>query len=216
VSFISNRRWERPDRPQSVYTGALALFEADRYVPIGDLQRQSYRTADRRIDRTFVQQTVPDFGWVQSVVDGQVSAWRPAVDTELASGVRTASRALLDVRAYEWAPSSSSWIYPNLPVPPPTADVLWPAILLGTGLSYRSRDGARLDVRETSWSPQNGWIYTAVFPALPALMLDAGVDVVAALDAGTDITVGLAAGIDTSVSLDAGMDTNITLDAGYD
>jgi hypothetical protein len=34
VNLFNVRRWERPDRPQLVYTGALSLWEAFRYVAV--------------------------------------------------------------------------------------------------------------------------------------------------------------------------------------
>lgn len=151
--FIERRRWERPDRPQPVYTGALALWEAPRYVPIGDATRNSYRAADRVSDRTYVQQTAPAFTWVQPVVDAAVQRWMAGVTAE--PSYRSGDRARLDVRAYEWSPEPA-WIFSTLPVVTTTAQQ-WPAILQNSGLSYRSDERPRLDVRRYEWFPSFAW-----------------------------------------------------------
>lgn len=155
---IDIRRWERPDRPQPVYKGALSLWEAPLAVPIYDA---SANVSSRMVDRKAwvdVRQTSPLDGWQATVVNGVVSPWIPAFDAELGSA-RSGSRPSLDVRGAEWSPQPA-WIFINLPGTV-TTDQLWPAILQNLGLSYRMADRLALDVRSTP-EPVFSWAQPVV------------------------------------------------------
>lgn len=146
------RRYDRPDTPQPVYTGALDLWEAYKYVPIGTATREgSYRTPDRRSDRTYVLQTSPAFSWVASAADAVIATWQPVFAAEL-RGARTADRPKLDVRFYEWSPQPA-WIVSGIP-PAVTTAQLWPAF---QPQGYRTAERARLDVRSYEWAPEFTW-----------------------------------------------------------
>lgn len=152
---IDIRRWERTDRPQPVYTGALALWEAPLYVPISAATRNSFRTPDAIRDKTYILQTAPGFGWISAgagITTGarlsQVTVDQLATDTTALS-VRL-SQVVVD------------YLYDTTPAQ------LWPAIERNLPRSYRTSERAKLDVRRYEWSPQAGWIFTAVPPPTTA------------------------------------------------
>lgn len=153
-TFISIRRWERPDRPEPVYKGVLDLWEAPLYVPIGSETRGSWRTPERATDRLSTLQTVPDDGWVPSRVNDVVGTWAPVFAGELAS-YRSGDGGRLDVRRQEWAPALG-WLVTSLPSGPTVAQT-WPAL---QSQSYRLNARSALDVRTVTW-PSQGWIQNA-------------------------------------------------------
>jgi len=151
ANLLSVRRWDRPDRPQPVYTGAVNLFEAFRYVPVATAQRESVRTRARPGDRTYSYQTAPSFSWVRPVVDATVATWRPVFDAQRSD--RTAERGRLDVRGFDSAPQPA-WIFSAQPGTGPTVAQQWPAFQV---LGVRTLERARLDVRRYDWAPPFGW-----------------------------------------------------------
>jgi hypothetical protein len=163
VSNLFNvRRFLRPDQPQPVYTGALALWEAFLYPPIGDAERNSVRPPARATLDVRGQEWAPEPAWIQPVVDGIVRTWVGVFEAERQT-FRVTARPALDVRGQDWSPQPA-WIFTNLPAAVTQAQ-LWPAILEGVGLSYRSDARAVFDVR-TDQYPPNAWIFTATDAAV--------------------------------------------------
>lgn len=149
TNFLSIRRWERPDRPQQVYTGQLSLFEAPTYVPMGS-QLHSFRMADRKVDKMSTLQTVPDDGWLPKVVDGALATFVGIFQAELAS-YRMVGRPVLDVRRVEQP--GFGWIVNALPAGATVVQML-PAVQVQ---SYRVGERPKLDVRYV-FQPSLAWI----------------------------------------------------------
>lgn len=154
--FLSIRRWERPDRPQAVYKGALALWEAFLYPAIADETRNGWRAPDRAYDETYLQQTAPQDGWRNKVVDNIIRTWAPIFEGE-AQTFRTTERARLEVRTHGWAPQLlykgavslwESWYYPAV------TDI--------TRNSYRAPDRFYDETYLQQTAPQDGWRNAAV------------------------------------------------------
>lgn len=117
----------------------------------------SYRSPDRALLDLPRSLWSPEDGWRFSVVDATVSTWSGLFASELASA-RAADR-LIDRTYRQQTVPDDGWLFVNLPVPATTAQ-LWPAILQGLGLNYRSGDRAALDVRSQLWAPDVGsWIF---------------------------------------------------------
>lgn len=151
--FVKRVSFRRPDQPEPVYTAALSLWEAYRFPPIGDAERNSVRTgAQGSLDVRLHCDLAPQNGWIARVVESTVSTWAPAF---VPSSSRVGARASLELRGADWNPQPA-WIFSAVPSGASTAQ-LWPAIQQNTGLSYRSSDRPKLDVRGSEWSSEDGW-----------------------------------------------------------
>lgn len=154
-TFLSIRRWERTDRPQSVYKGALNLWEAPLYVSIGDAELASQRSPDAKRDRTFILQDVPQPAWIFSSLSAAPTPavlW-PGILSSSSLSYRTNGRQSIDVRYMEPFPQF------GLPIPDATADQQLPAIQEAASLSFRTPDRrSLLDLFRSEWSPEFGWI----------------------------------------------------------
>lgn len=98
----------------------------------------------------------------------QSEAWQAAIDAERSA--TTPDRRRLDVRRHEWAPESG-WLFSALSATGPTVAQQWPAVLLNTGLNYRTPARAVFDVR-LDWSTSFGLpsaIDTAVRSWMPSV-----------------------------------------------
>lgn len=155
-NLLKLQRFPRPDQPQPVYTGALTLWEAVLYPPIGDAERNvSPRSEGRARFDVRLTECAPEQGWTFTAVDAVTRTWMPAVDAEM-GGFRVGARPTLDVRWPTWEPQPA-WLLTNLPATVTTAQ-LWPGILENLGLSYRSGARLALDVRGAEWAPEAGWL----------------------------------------------------------
>lgn len=95
-------------------------------------------------------------------VDAVIAKWVPITAALLACAV-TPARPKLDVRTYEWAPSSA-WISRIAAVPVPTYSPATSTELQ----SYRVGERRKLDVRQYDWDVhESAWIFS--IPAPPAV-----------------------------------------------
>lgn len=149
--FLTIKRLWRPDLPQPVYKGALNLWEAPLYPPIGAETRNASATPKRVSDTTFLFQDVPLFGWFPLAAAPVTPTWVGPID--LAS-YRSGDRSSLDVRAV--STPSDAWLFT-------AADAVtrtWaPVFLAETG--YRTPDRARLEARHVI-ATNDGWAWTVV------------------------------------------------------
>jgi len=127
---------------------------AQRWPALLQASGQNYRTPDKRagVDIRLNDGSASSFG----VPLDQSEAWQAAIDAE--RSVTTPARLELDVRSHDWAPQAG-WLYTANQAPPATVAQTWPAILQGSGLSYRTGGRPVVDVRR--WAPDLGWLFSA-------------------------------------------------------
>jgi hypothetical protein len=110
-------------------------------APAWTNQGTNFRTLSAKPLDLFRAQSIPD---IFGVPDDWIT-WVPIQDD--GSG-RTAERARLDVRAYDW--TQPAWIFKALPV---TAATVPQQVGIWTDDGGRTGDRARLDVRSYEWAP---------------------------------------------------------------
>jgi hypothetical protein len=106
-----------------------------------------------------------------TIVDQAVRTWIPATALLLSAFV-TPARAKLDVRSYDWAPSSA-WMQPA------AVDVTvrtWAPAFSTELASARTADRPRVDVRTYDWAPQPAWIFATLTPPATTAQLWPGIE----------------------------------------
>lgn len=138
---------------------ALLFVNLPPPVPVAQTVPTWIDESDRTRGRATLD--VRAYDWAPSfsltpAVDIAVARWIPAFDYELGA-FRTLARKQEPI-VTEPQPA---WIFSVLP-PPLTPAQIWPALLEAAGISYRTRERARLDVRADYWTPETGWLQPAV------------------------------------------------------
>lgn len=153
--YISIRRWGKlPDFPQPVYKGALNLWEAYLYPPIGNATRNAgYRAPDRQTDVTFIQQTAPSQAWLSyvSTPPPTVAQTWPAVLQGMGISYRVWGGPELDVRTV--VEPSFAWVQKVVDREVAT----WVRAFVPP--SYRAFEYVR-DVRRMQTVPSDAWQFT--------------------------------------------------------
>lgn len=158
-NWIDIRRWERPDRPQPVYTGALSLWEAPLYAAIAaaSLLCSVRPPAEPGFDVRTHSSAPADSGRIftnlPAVTPPTVAQTMPAMAQATAS-FRSTAEAGLDVRLHV---SETNFGVPDDATVDQRAGI-W-AQQAAPGLTP-SR--ARLDPRTHVWQPPPGWYFTSL------------------------------------------------------
>lgn len=106
--FINVQRLRRPDFPQSVYKGVLALWEAPLYVPIGDEARNSTRPPWRAL--AWPSGGPLDVSWIAATTTTTPPTTAQLWPAFQPLGYRTAAAPALDVRGV--ATPDDGWVFP--------------------------------------------------------------------------------------------------------
>lgn len=156
---IDIRRWERPDRPQPVYKGALSLWEAPLYAAIAAASLVcSVRPAERpRLD-VRVHSTTPadaELIFVNLPAAGAptVAQTIPAM-AQASAGFRSTAAPKLDVRFH--------FSETNFGVPDDASVAQQAGIWSQAANPGRTTLEAPLDVRTHVWQPPPSWFFTSL------------------------------------------------------
>jgi len=158
ANFIVKRRWERTSQSAPVFYPVVNQI-AGQQSPARSTELASFRTPTRsQFDTRVYCESVSQVNWIYTPVT-QTLPLVPQTGTQEYKSLRTPARPGLDVRAYPWEPDDG-WNTGPLTAGPTTAQI-WPAIQEGTGTSYMSLGGSKLELRGSEWAPSNGWMFKA-------------------------------------------------------
>lgn len=116
----------------------------------------------------------PQGGWASATLappPTTAQIW-PAVVQGAGLSYRVGSRRSLDVRLHEWATTFS-----RSSVVDGSVRAWMPAVAGGELASFRTREGATIDMRGLGWSPDTAWLFIAQPPPVPIVPWAYGDDV---------------------------------------